>query len=140
VTAHICFAARCHRIGQTRPVAVYRLITTNSVDVEMMEKQVSKKKLERMTIAGGDFRRAGRRTLGDFTFENLNMLLSSEIKDMHSKGADVEDVKISDEEFEAIMDRQRLFSVGPDAPPSEGKMYDLIDSQGGDVLGSMDAK
>lgn len=104
----------------------------------MMEKQVSKKKLERMTIAGGDFRRAGRRTRGNFTFESLNALLSSEIKDMHSKGADVEDVKISDEEFEAIMDRKRLFSTGADAPASEGKMYDLIDSQGGDVLGSMD--
>lgn len=45
----------CHRIGQTRPVAVYRLITANSVDIEMMEKQISKKKLERMTIAGGTF-------------------------------------------------------------------------------------
>lgn len=105
----------------------------------MMEKQVSKKKLERMTIAGGDFRRAGRRTRGDFTFESLSTLLSSEIKDMHNKGADVEDVKISDEEFEAIMDRKRLFSKGPDAPPTEGKMYDLIDAEGGDVLGTMDA-
>ena len=35
---------RCHRLGQTRPVAVYRLLTCNSVDVEMMEKQISKKK------------------------------------------------------------------------------------------------
>ena len=49
---------RCHRLGQTQPVAVYRLLTVNSVDIEMMEKQVSKKKLERMTIAGGDSRSA----------------------------------------------------------------------------------
>merc|ERR1740124_870300 len=34
---------RCHRIGQTRPVAVYRLLTINTVDMEMMEKQISKK-------------------------------------------------------------------------------------------------
>jgi hypothetical protein len=128
------------RIGQTRPVAVYRLITTNSVDIEMMEKQVSKKKLERMTIAGGDFRRAGRRTTGDFTFESLNNLLSSEIKDMHSKGGDVEDVRIGDDEFESIMDRKRLFSAGADAPATEGKMYDLIDAVGGDVLGTMGAR
>merc|ERR1739845_310858 len=47
---------RCHRIGQTRPVAVYRLLTLGSVDIEMMEKQMSKKKLERMTVVGGDFR------------------------------------------------------------------------------------
>ena len=51
---------RCHRIGQDRPVAVYRLLTAGSVDMEMMEKQISKKKLDRMAIAGGDFRKGGR--------------------------------------------------------------------------------
>jgi len=56
-------------MGQTRPVAVYRLLTVNSVDMEMMEKQVSKKKLERMTIAGGDFRKGGRRSRGNLSFE-----------------------------------------------------------------------
>jgi hypothetical protein len=30
------------------------------VEIGMMEKQISKKKLERLTIHGGDFRRAGR--------------------------------------------------------------------------------
>ena len=49
---------RCHRIGQTRPVAVYRLLTAGSVDIDMMEKQISKKKLERMAIVGGDFHKA----------------------------------------------------------------------------------
>ena len=36
---------RCHRIGQERPVAVYRLLTAGSVDMDMMEKQISKKKV-----------------------------------------------------------------------------------------------
>jgi SNF2 family DNA or RNA helicase len=40
-------------------VVVYRLLTAGSVEIEMMEKQISKKKLERLTIHGGDFRRAG---------------------------------------------------------------------------------
>ena len=31
---------RCHRIGQTRPVVVYRLLTIGSVEIDMMEKQV----------------------------------------------------------------------------------------------------
>ena len=44
---------------------------------------------------------------------------------------------MSDEEFEMIMDRNRLFSDGADAPPTEGKMYDILDTAGGDVLGSM---
>ena len=128
---------RCHRIGQTHPVAVYRLLTVNSVDIDMMEKQVSKKKLERMTIAGGDFRKAGRRSTGIFDTEQLQNLLKSDISDLNAKGGDVEDVKISDEEFEMIMDRKRLFAKGGDAIPTEGRMYDVIEAATGDVLGSM---
>jgi ATP-dependent DNA helicase len=124
-------------MGQDRPVAVYRLLTVNSVDIEMMEKQVSKKKLERMTIAGGDFRKAGRRSLGEINTDQLATLLQSDIKDMNAKGGDVEDIKIDDNEFELIMDRKRLFSTGPDAVVLEGRMYDIIDAATGDLLGKM---
>lgn len=131
---------RCHRMGQTRPVAIYRLLTTNSVDIVMMEKQISKKKLERMTIAGGDFRKAGRRSRGDMTFQDLTSLLKSDVQDLSAKGGDVEDIKITDEEFDLIMDRKRLFATGEDAIPTEGNMYDCIDAEGGDLLGSMGTK
>lgn len=130
---------RCHRLGQTLPVAVYRLLTVQSVDMEMMEKQISKKKLERMTIAGGDFRRAGRRSRGDnLDFNYLTNLLKSDVKDLATRGADdVEDIKISEEEFELIMDRKKLFAMGKDAVPTEGKMYDIIDDAEASVLGAM---
>merc|ERR1712127_573105 len=101
---------RCHRIGQNRPVAVYRLLTVGSVDVEMMEKQISKNKLARMAISGGDFRRAGQRTRGNFTVDKLDSLLEDDIKDLQAKGGDVESIKIDDDEFDAIMDREKLFS------------------------------
>lgn len=125
-------------MGQTLPVAVYRLITVNSVDIEMMEKQMSKKKLERMTIAGGDFRKGGRRSRGEITFDHLQNLLQSDVKDLEAKGGDVENIAISDEEFDLIMDRKKLFATGKDAVPTEGKMYDVLDAASGDVLGSMD--
>eukprot|EP01033_Poteriospumella_lacustris_P015756 gene15755-11280_t len=38
--------SRCHRIGQTQNVVVYRLLTMASVEIDMMKKQMSKKKLE----------------------------------------------------------------------------------------------
>jgi ATP-dependent DNA helicase len=126
-------------MGQTLPVAVYRLLTVNSVDIEMMEKQVSKKKLERMTIVGGDFRKAGSRSRGEINPEKLSTLLQSDIKDLSAKGGDdVEDIKIDDEEFDMIMDRKRLFATGPDAIPTEGKMYDIIEAASGDILGKME--
>ena len=128
---------RCHRIGQDRPVAVYRLLTVNSVDIEMMEKQISKKKLERMAIVGGDFRKAGSRSRGEFKTEALNELLDDDVKDLQNKGTDVESIRIDDEEFENIMNREKLFAEGPGAIPTEGKMYDVIDAQQKDTLGAM---
>lgn len=113
---------RCHRIGQTRPVAVYRLLTANSVDIEMMEKQISKKKLERMAIQGGDFRKAGSRSRGEISDRALSSLLDDDIKNLDLKGEGVENIKIDDEEFDLIMDRSRLFAEGDDAIPTEGKM------------------
>ncbi|KAL7504070.1 hypothetical protein ACHAXN_001776 [Cyclotella atomus] len=130
---------RCHRIGQNRPVAVYRLLTVNSVDVEMMEKQISKKKLERMAIVGGDFRKAGSRSRGEFNDQALTNLLEADVKDLQSKGADAESVRIDDDEFEMIMNREKLFAEGDGAIPSEGKMYDVLDSNKGDMLGAMHA-
>lgn len=124
-------------MGQTRPVAVYRLLTCNSVDIEMLEKQVSKKKLERMTITGGDFRKAGKRSQGDLSFEKLQELLQDDVQDLQGKGQDVEDIKISDEEFEMIMDRMRLFDEGAKSVPTEGKMYDIITGETSG-LGSME--
>jgi ATP-dependent DNA helicase len=124
-------------MGQTRPVAVYRLLTVNSVDIEMMEKQVSKKKLERMTIVGGDFRKAGRRSRGDINAVALSNLLKNDIQDLHAKGGDVEDVKIDEHEFDMIMDRKRLFMTGDASVPTEGKMYDIIEAANGDLLGDM---
>lgn len=128
---------RCHRIGQNRPVAVYRLLTVNSVDIDMMEKQISKKKLERMAIVGGDFRKAGSRSLGAFRPEALNELLDDDVKDIANKGADVESIRIDDAEFDAIMDRKRLFAEGEGGIATEGKMYDIIEAHKGDMLGAM---
>lgn len=104
----------------------------------MMEKQISKKKLERMTIAGGDFRKGGRRSGGEINLEGLQSLLQSDIRDLEARGGDVESIAISDEEFENIMDRKKLFASGKDAIPLEGKMYDIIEADNGDVLGAMD--
>jgi ATP-dependent DNA helicase len=131
---------RCYRIGQNRPVAVYRLLTVNSVDVEMMEAQMSKNKLARMAITGGDFRKAGVRSKGEFSTENLSVMLEDDIKDLQAKGGDIESIKINDDEFDSIMDRKKLFAVDAEAIPTEGKMYDIVDGNKGDsLLGSVNA-
>ncbi|CAN0495514.1 unnamed protein product, partial [Ectocarpus sp. 12 AP-2014] len=101
--------ARCHRIGQQKPVMVYRLLTTGSVEIEMMAKQISKKKLERVAVQGGDFGKAGKRTYGEMTVPHLRKLLEDDVEDLAKRAlcpeaGDGVDLSISEEELDGILD------------------------------------
>ena len=47
---------RCHRIGQTRPVLVFRLATAHSVEGKMLRRAADKMALERLVIKKGAFK------------------------------------------------------------------------------------
>jgi len=44
---------RVHRIGQTKPVIIYRLCIKNSVESKMLERANAKRKLEKLVIHKG---------------------------------------------------------------------------------------
>ncbi|KAM0687029.1 putative DNA helicase ino80 [Conglomerata obtusa] len=46
---------RAHRLGQTKDVVVYRLITTGTIEERVMEKAMRKGEIQKMVIQGGDF-------------------------------------------------------------------------------------
>lgn len=46
---------RCHRIGQTRPVTIYRLVSAHTVEESILEKARERKKLNNVVIRGGKF-------------------------------------------------------------------------------------
>jgi len=48
--------ARCHRIGQTKPVMVYRLVTKNTIDQVMVERAQAKRALERLVVHKDKFK------------------------------------------------------------------------------------
>lgn len=47
---------RCHRIGQHRPVLVFRLATAHSVEGKMLKRAGEKMALERLVIKKGVFK------------------------------------------------------------------------------------
>jgi len=47
---------RCHRIGQTKPVSVFRLCTVDSVETRILERATNKRKLELVAIARKRFK------------------------------------------------------------------------------------
>ena len=44
---------RCHRIGQTKPVVVYRLVTADTIDQRVIDRAGAKRKLEKLVIQKG---------------------------------------------------------------------------------------
>lgn len=47
---------RAHRIGQKRPVIVYRFVTASTVETALLEKATNKRKLEKIVISKGQFK------------------------------------------------------------------------------------
>lgn len=96
---------RCHRIGQTKPVVVYRYVTANTVDQKIVERAGSKRKLEKMIIHKGKFK--GNRDTGVLETKDLRELL--EMSD-HHKVVSSEGLLIKDQDLMALLDRSDLVS------------------------------
>ena len=136
---------RCHRIGQTKPVVVYRMLAKGSVEIDMMEKQISKKKLERMTMHGGDYRKAGTRAAGgELTLARLRQLLEDDVRNlsrMTSEGAAASEGTtlsttraavddIDDEELNLIVDRTRLFTTSEEVVAADDEGDEVVKENG----------
>ncbi|KAJ8248522.1 hypothetical protein GJAV_G00242920 [Gymnothorax javanicus] len=100
---------RCHRIGQTKPVMVYRLITANTIDQKILDKASAKRKLEKMVIHKNKFK-GGKDELLDQSKSCMDLAELMELL----KAREYEKVKgtkgkvISDQDLEFLLDRSDL--------------------------------
>ncbi|XP_059640968.1 ATP-dependent DNA helicase DDM1-like [Cornus florida] len=113
---------RCHRIGQTKPVHVYRLSTALSVEGRILKRAFSKLKLEHVVIGKGQFQQERTKpNSADMEEEDLLELLRDEY--------DAEDrmiqTEISDEDLERVLDRSDLIAC---PPSNEGGQPDFAAS------------
>ncbi|KAG0264201.1 hypothetical protein BG011_007235 [Mortierella polycephala] len=100
---------RVHRIGQTKPVLIYRLVTANTVEGKIIEKANSKRKLEKLVIHKDKFKRL---SLADSMPSERKTTTLAEIAEMlaHNDGEEIQlatkdDVVISDKHLEMLLDR-----------------------------------
>lgn len=100
--------ARCHRIGQTKPVVVYTLATKNTIDERIISVGNIKRKLEKLVITNvnsvaKDLKSEYNKEKG---LQELKKLLAS---DSDCIKIDANGMIYSDKELEAILDRSDLY-------------------------------
>lgn len=97
---------RCHRIGQTRKVMVYRLITANTIDQQILERAESKRMLEKLVINKNKFKGNKEEANGKLSpKELLDLLQDSSAQEVNVLGNT--DEAISDEILDQVLDRDR---------------------------------
>ncbi|CAI0473485.1 unnamed protein product [Linum tenue] len=109
---------RCHRIGQTKPVHVYRLATAQSVEGRILKRAFSKLKLEHVVIGKGQFHqeRTKGNTLANLEEEDILALLRNE----ETAEDKLIQTDISDEDLEIVMDRSDLINIPTSDKSNEG--------------------
>ncbi|RDY07314.1 ATP-dependent DNA helicase DDM1, partial [Mucuna pruriens] len=97
---------RCHRIGQTKPVHVYRLSTAQSVEGRMLKRAFSKLKLEHVVIEKGQFHQERSKSVSMDEMEEEDVLAL--FRDEETAEDKMIQTEISDEDLERILDRSDL--------------------------------
>ncbi|XP_011041788.1 PREDICTED: ATP-dependent DNA helicase DDM1-like isoform X1 [Populus euphratica] len=97
---------RCHRIGQTKPVHVYRLATAQSVEGRILKRAFSKLKLEHVVIGKGQFHQERTKSTGTDLMEEEDILAL--LRDEETAEDKLIQTDISDEDLERVLDRSDL--------------------------------
>jgi len=99
---------RCHRIGQTKPVLIFRLVSAQTVEAKILEKAGAKRKLEAVVIGEGKYNLPGSTSQSTkkkpTTMSEMADLLAR-TEGEHFVLADKESNLISDSQMEVLMDR-----------------------------------
>ncbi|XP_071987144.1 lymphoid-specific helicase [Engystomops pustulosus] len=120
---------RCHRIGQTRPVVVYRLVTANTIDQKIVERAAAKRKLEKLVIHKNKFK--GGQTGMNVSKSCLDPkelleLLKSRDHEREVKGSNGK--AISDKDLELLLDRSDLIAQMKNNQPQGKKgLFSIVE-------------
>ena len=104
---------RCHRIGQQRPVLVFRLATAHSIEGNMLRRANSKMALERLVIKKGAFLPdAGGGGGGGGGVGTKTGLSAEELAELLKNDTSLEDepqsAALSDKDMDAILNRAHM--------------------------------
>ena len=128
---------RAHRIGQTRPVIVYRLATKGTVEQTLLEKADGKRRLEKLVIQKDKFRSILDKKSRREEFKELEDLLADDEFENYDPGEGGE--VLSEADLKVLTDRSEAAYVKAEKGEGGGEAFKSVETKGGevDILGSM---
>ncbi|XP_011482355.1 lymphoid-specific helicase [Oryzias latipes] len=121
---------RCHRIGQTKPVVVYRLVTANTIDQKILERATAKRKLEQMVIHKNKFK-GGKAELNQsrscVDLDELRELLKVQRPEKEVKAS--KGKVISDQDLKVLLDRSDLIDKDMGVVKEKVGVFRVVESR-----------
>ena len=131
---------RAHRIGQTRPVIIYRLATKGTIEQTLLEKADGKRRLEKLVIQKDKFKSLLDRKpskKGDDEYTELQQILANEDFENYDPGEGGE--VLSEEDLKLLTDRSAKAYERAAKGEGSGDKFRTIETKGGgqDILGDL---
>ncbi|MCJ1454041.1 hypothetical protein MMC28_004391 [Mycoblastus sanguinarius] len=131
---------RAHRIGQTRPVIIYRLATKGTIEQTLLEKADGKRRLEKLVIQKDKFRslldrKPNKKGIDEYT--ELQQILANEDFENYDPGEGAE--ILSDGDLKLLTDRSEAAYVRAEKGEGSGDKFKTIETKadGQDILGNL---
>lgn len=121
---------RAHRIGQTKPVIVYRLATKGTVEQTLLEKADSKRRLERLVIQKGKFKSLlSESTVSRDDVDELKRALGEDEFERFEASSDPSSI-LSDEDLRTLTDRSEEAYVRAEKGLDQGgKVFKAVETK-----------
>jgi ATP-dependent DNA helicase len=121
---------RAHRIGQTRPVIVYRFATKGTVETLLLEKAESKRRLEKLVIQKGKFRSMRAGEVSGAEFAELQQLLEQQDGERVELEEGTKGL-LSEEELNTLTDRSEGAYVRAEQGLDGGDKFKAVETKAG---------
>ncbi|RDW91992.1 hypothetical protein BP5796_01386 [Coleophoma crateriformis] len=128
---------RAHRIGQTKPVVVFRLATKDTVEEELLLSADAKRRLEKLVIKKGGFKSMGQKMDGneeDMTKEQLRSLLLKDGEVYQGRG---KDEILSNADLEILCDRSDAAYSRAEKGLGDADMFKVMETKVGGFMTDM---
>ncbi|KFY73263.1 hypothetical protein V499_06639 [Pseudogymnoascus sp. VKM F-103] len=124
---------RAHRIGQTRPVVVFRLATKGTVEEELLMSADAKRRLEKLVIKKGGFRTMGQKmdNKEDLDAAELRKLLLRDGQVYTYKGGDE---ILSDADLGILCDRSEDAYIRAEQGLGNAEGFKIVETKDGGLL------